>query len=347
MTVHQDERRAFPRDCAAPSAAAKEGGDAERLRLPIATLAPDPRNPRHMTAEARAGLSVSLETFGPLDIVFNDTTGELVSGHQRIDRLKAAGATELVRDGDWGYVAHPTTGERFPVRFVRWDATKQRMANLVANNPHLQGDFNEAMIEQARELEQEALFTELALDKLLVEVEKQLGESQANAGNSDPDEVPEPPAQTVSGRGDLWLLGEHRILCGDSTNAADVARLLGTESPHIMVTDPPYGVEYDPAWRKAAGMIVNEKKLGRVANDDRVDWRAAWANFDGDVAYVWHAGLHAAEVQTSLESVGFKIRSQIIWVKDRFALSRGDYHWQHEPCWYCVGCSSFRRQHNG
>jgi DNA modification methylase len=308
----------------------------KRVRLPIATLSPDPKNPRKMSDEARAGLAISLETFGALDIVFNDETGELVSGHQRVDRLKAAGATELVREGDWGHILHPKTGERFPIRFVRWDETKQRMANLVANNASLQGDFTEAAIEQARELEHEAHFAELQLDKLLAEIESQQQDTDPVAGTGDPDDVPEPPAEPISKQGDLWILGDHRLLCGDSTSAAEVARLLGTESPHLMVTDPPYGVQYDPSWRAEAGMTVNSKKLGRVANDDRVDWREAWTHFCGDVAYIWHAGLHAAEVQASLESVGFKIRSQIIWVKDRFALSRGDYHWHHEPCWYAV-----------
>lgn len=103
-----------------------------------------------------------------------------------------------------------------------------------------------------------------------------------------------------------------------------------------MVTDPPYGVDYDPAWRKRAGVNLNRGKLGRVANDNRADWSEAWALFPGTVAYVWHAGRHAGAVQASLESTGFEIRAQIIWAKDRFALSRGHYHWQHEPCLYAV-----------
>jgi DNA modification methylase len=103
-----------------------------------------------------------------------------------------------------------------------------------------------------------------------------------------------------------------------------------------MVTDPPYGVKYDPKWRAEAGVNKNKAKLGEVLNDDRADWREAWELFPGDVAYVWHAGLFAKIVQESLEAVGFEVRSQIVWAKDRFALSRGHYHWQHEPCWYAV-----------
>jgi DNA modification methylase len=104
----------------------------------------------------------------------------------------------------------------------------------------------------------------------------------------------------VSQTGDLWLLGRHRLLCGDSTVATDVERVLGGVEPHLMVTDPPYGVSYDPAWRNraaAAGTIGQKdasRAIGTVENDDRSDWREAWALFPGDVAYVWHAGTKAA-----------------------------------------------------
>ena len=152
---------------------------ANPLTLPIATLAPDPRNPRRISDDARRGLAVSLETFGPLDIVFNDTTGELVSGHQRVGELEAAGATTVERDGDQGVIIHPKTGDRFPVRFVQWDATKQRMANLSANNPALAGEFTEETIDQVRALEDEALFNELQLDKLLAAEEAKAGEFDA------------------------------------------------------------------------------------------------------------------------------------------------------------------------
>ncbi|MDB5604700.1 MAG: Modification methylase DpnIIB [Bradyrhizobium sp.] len=155
-------------------------------------------------------------------------------------------------------------------------------------------------------------------------------------GLTDPDVVPDLPANPVSQSGDVWLLGCHRLLCGDSTSSDDVEKLLGGIKPHLMVTDPPYGVSYDPAWRKRAGVNLNPLKLGKVANDDRDDWREAWALFPGSVAYVWHASLHTSEVKQSLQASNFDIRAQIIWAKDRFAFSRGHYHWQHEPCWYGV-----------
>ena len=102
-----------------------------------------------------------------------------------------------------------------------------------------------------------------------------------------------------------------------------------------MVTDPPYGVDYDPAWRNKAGAAAT-RRTGKVLNDHRADWREAWALFPGDIGYVWHGALHATTVAESLEAAGFAIRSQIIWAKERLVLSRGDYHWQHEPCLYAV-----------
>jgi DNA modification methylase len=156
--------------------------------------------------------------------------------------------------------------------------------------------------------------------------------------------VPPLPAIPTSRPGDLWLLGPvgdgaggtHRVLCGDSTNGEATARVLaGQKPPFLMVTDPPYGVEYDPEWRVAVDG-GGRHALGKVANDDRVDWTPAWSLFPGDVAYVWHAGIYAGEAGASLLAAGFEIRGQIIWRKQHFVMSRGAYHWQHEPCWYAV-----------
>jgi len=174
-------------------------------------------------------------------------------------------------------------------------------------------------------------FDDEELDRLLSDLEAP-GVGDAFDGE---DDVPEPPVDPISRSGDLWIMGAHRLLCGDSTVATDVARLFGAVGPMLMVTDPPYRVDYDPAWRNHTGASAT-KRTGKVLNDDRADGREAWALFPGDVAYIWHGALHAAVVAESLEISGFAIRSQIIWAKERLVLSRGDYHWQHEPCWYAV-----------
>jgi DNA modification methylase len=136
--------------------------------------------------------------------------------------------------------------------------------------------------------------------------------------------------------------GGHRLVCGDSTVATDVERVLGDRKPHLMVTDPPYGVSYDPSWRDESAKrwrSMGHRKdtaTGLVKNDTASDWREAWILFPGDVAYVWHAGLCARQTVESLESVGFELRAQIIWAKSHLAIGRGHYHFQHEPCWYVV-----------
>lgn len=124
----------------------------------------------------------------------------------------------------------------------------------------------------------------------------------------------------------------HRLVCGDSTDAGAVEAALGGHAPYLMVTDPPYGVSYDASWRVEAGLNGPGQASGKVQNDERADWTDAWALFPGSVAYVWHGGLHGSTVEQSLAGCGFKVRAQIIWVKTRPVISRGDYHWQHEPC---------------
>jgi DNA modification methylase len=147
--------------------------------------------------------------------------------------------------------------------------------------------------------------------------------------------APDPPAEPVTRPGDLWLLDSHRVLCGDATSPEATGRLLQSATPGLMVTDPSYGVKYDPTWRERAG-LGRLRQTGSVPNDDRADWSQAYKLFPGNVGYVWHAGVHAAEVATGLEAAGFRIRAQIIWAKQHFALGRGDFHWQHEPAWYFV-----------
>lgn len=135
--------------------------------------------------------------------------------------------------------------------------------------------------------------------------------------------------------GRLTLKSNHRLLCGDCTNAEHVAEVLAGGTPFMMVTDPPYGVNYDPAWRNEVKFVPN-RRLGEVSNDDRADWTPAFALFGGDIAYVWHSGLHAHTVEDSLIDNDFELRGQIIWNKDALVFGRGHYHWKHEPCWYAV-----------
>lgn len=144
-----------------------------------------------------------------------------------------------------------------------------------------------------------------------------------------------------SGCGHVWdadPIGGHRLVCGDSTDAAVAALAIGPLRPVLLDTDPPYGVDYDPNWRDERGLNSRGqiKQTGKVENDDRVDWAAAFAHFPGDVAYVWHAPTFYPAVQAALAAHGFLDRYQIVWAKQHFVIGRGDYHRQHESCIYAV-----------
>ena len=165
-----------------------------------------------------------------------------------------------------------------------------------------------------------------------------LGKEVEEILNEDEDEdtslEPSKDEDAFTKLGDLYELNGHRLICGDSTLTDFVTKLLDGAEPILMVTDPPYGVEYDPSWREIAGK--GRRAKGKVQNDDKINWALAWHLFPGSVAYVWHADKYCAEVEKSLHDSDYEIISQIIWNKQHFALGRGDYHWKHEPCWYAI-----------
>ena len=140
--------------------------------------------------------------------------------------------------------------------------------------------------------------------------------------------------------GDVIEIGPHRLVCGDATKVEDVLKCLNGGKPALMVTDPPYGVEYNANWRaeETSGKFNpnHERATIKVENDARADWSAAFKLAPSKIFYCWHASLHTAEVFQSIVNSGFDIRASIIWVKTRLVVSRGHYHWQHEPAWYAV-----------
>ena len=146
--------------------------------------------------------------------------------------------------------------------------------------------------------------------------------SEGPEAQPDENTVLAPPTTTTIRRGDVFQLGRHRLACGDATSATDVARLLAGANPCLMVTDPPYGVNYQPAFRHQA-YPRQRTAVGRVTNDTQADWAAAYALFPGDVAYVWHAALYADVVMAGLRQAQLEVRSQIIWAKPTFVLGRG------------------------
>lgn len=299
----------------------------------LQTLRTWPRNPKnHDTPEI-------IESFGRFGfvnpIIIDETTGRIVAGHGRLEaasKMQLAGQAPPERvqvgpAGDW----------KLPVlRGVAFKNEIEAQAYLLADNfLGEKGGWNNTELIAALQTISPGGFRGTGYSPK--ELERLIAKYAGDVPLPNEDDPAVKPKKPRSRKGQVYQLGPHRILCGDSTHAADVSKLLSGASPSLMVTDPPYGVEYDPEWRIRAGVTkAKSQKMAKVANDHRADWTEAWELFRGAIAYVWHGGLHAAEVQQSLERAGFEIRSQIVWVKDRFALSRGHYHWQHEPCWMAV-----------
>src|SRR3954463_11469387 len=260
-------------------------------------------------------MAVSIEEYGFKIPILVSSEGEIVDGDLRLKAARKLGFVEapvIVCDG--------------------WRPAQVRGFRLLPNRSANGAEWDlPAVAEELAELR--TLHFDLSLTGFDTSEIEELLAPRADEGTLE--SVPEKPQVPVSVPGDLWLCGAHRVLCGDATEATAVGRLLGTAVPVLMITDPPDRVNYDPLWREEAGLGA-QRQTGTVENDDRVDWSDAFALFPGDVAYVWHAGLYADKVASSLQRCQFAIRSQIIWSKQHFALSRGHYHWQHEPCWYAV-----------
>lgn len=292
----------------------------DRLRLeywPIGKLVPSPRNARTHSDAQVAEIAGCIRTFGFTNPILVGEEGDVVAGH---GRLAAARLLAL---------------EEVPViQLAGLTEFQRRQLMLADNRIALNAGWDIEMLHlELKDLSM--MGADLSVLGFTAQDLATALNSGVTVGLADENETPEPAETTVSSLGEIWCLGPHRIACGDSTDPAIVSALLDGVKPQLMVTDPPYGVEYDPAWRHRLGVNKSNKR-GKVKNDERADWNAAWVLFPGSIAYVWHGALHAPTVARSLERNGFTIRAQIIWAKERLVLSRGDYHWMHEPAWYAV-----------
>lgn len=281
----------------------------------IDSLVVNDRNARTHSTSQIEQIAKSMDKWGWTIPCLIDEEDVIIAGHGR------RAAAKLL-----GYKQAPCMVAR------GWsDAEKKAYAladNQLALNADWDQDLLRAELQELRDWDfDESVLGFENIDALL---------AQRTEGLTDPDAVPPVPAEPVTKVGDIYQLGNHRLMCGDATSQRAVEALLEREVPNLMVTDPPYGVEYDPAWRQRAGVGSPGAALGKVMNDDRADWAKAFSLFPGTVAYIWYGVLHAGSVEAAFAESKFDVRSQIIWVKTRPVLSRGHYHWQHETCAYVV-----------
>jgi DNA modification methylase len=321
-------------------------------QVPIDDLRPDPANPRRISEDELDALERSLRQFGFVQPVLarrEDRT--VIGGHQRLVAARRLGLTTI------------------PVTWLDVTVEQARLLGLALNK--ISGTWDEALLARLLADLQATPDVDLSLSGFGEDEVKDLlrslevREKREHVESFDLDEALEEARRAPRTKpGDLWVLGEHRLLCGDATKADDVARLLDGAAPRLLTTDPPYGVSLDGSWRDGVYNALGpaEKTYMRVSGqpsaddatrspggahvrtrghrnttlsgDTRVDWSEAFALVPSlQVGYVWHAGVHAAAVAEGLRRIGFEIVAQVIWDKGLFAMGRSWYHWSHEPCW--------------
>ena len=282
----------------------------------LSSIKPNPSNPRIIKDEKFEKLKQSITDFPQmmeLRPMIVDESNTLLGGNMRFKALQDLGYKEV--PDNWIKKASELTEE-------------QKKEFIIKDNVGF-GEWEWKQLANEWDVEQ---LTEWGLDIPDYAI------AQPEAIEDDY-EIPD-TIETDIVLGDLFEIGQHRLLCGSSTEADAVAKLLNGKEPYLMVTDPPYGVDYKPEWRSEVMPEKNDANhgmsIGKVKNDTNADWTEAWALSPAKVAYVYHADKFSGTVQKSLEDCDFDIRCQIVWVKSHFAIGRGDYHHKHEPCWYAV-----------
>jgi DNA modification methylase len=289
-------------------------------------------NPRTHSREQVARIAASIREFGFTNPILVGADDDVIAGHARLLAAEKLGMKEV------------------PVIVLSHLSPAQRRALVIADNQlAIAGaawDEEMLRIELAILHEEDYNLDLVGFDD--IELQRLL-EAQDNAsGLTDEDSVPEVQPEPVARLGDLFVLGHHRIICGDCTDPGVVATLLGDANPLLLITDPPYGIELDSEWRDRAGLngcgpaeasYMKHRTEGHtettISGDTRADWSAAFELLpDLQVGYVWHASKLTSEVLAGLLRIGFIHHQQIIWDKQRTVLTRTLYWFQHEPCWF-------------
>ncbi|MHB8695286.1 MAG: DNA methyltransferase [Solirubrobacteraceae bacterium] len=295
----------------------------EVQQLPVALLLESAWNANRVPARLLAKVRRSIEQFGVVENLVarphpvEQGRFEVLSGNHRLRVLRELG--------------HVTA----PVVVVELDDARARLLAQTLNRTRGADDPAAYALLLERVLRE---FAPARVVELLPESEATIERHLRAFGTNKVEESLSllPPAEPLSQPGEVYELGPHRLLCGDATDVEQVGLLCADEAAALLVTDPPYGVGVDHSWRDGVRQPAGSARSARLLNDDRSDWREAYLLTDARVAYVWHSALHAGDAFAALEAAGFVVRQQIIWKKEIHALSRANYQWAHEPCWYAV-----------
>ena len=285
--------------------------------IAIDALIPYARNSRTHSDEQVAQIAASIKEFGFTNPVLIDAGGGIIAGHGRVLAARKLGLTD--------------------VPCIRLDhlTDAQKRAYVIADNRlALNSGWDTEMLKvefaDLQELGFDLELTGFDLDEI-----KELLAPVGTEGLTDPDDAPPLPENPRTRPGDIWVMGKHRLLCGDSTSVSDLEKLTDGQLVDMWLTDPPYNVAYEGKTKDA--LKIKNDEMG----DDqfRQFLRDAYTAADmvmkpGAVFYIWHADSEGYNFRGAAQDAGWKVRQCLIWKKSSMVMGRQDYHWKHEPCLY-------------
>ena len=283
----------------------------------VETLIPYARNSRTHSDAQVAQIAASIKEFGFTNPVLIDQGGGIIAGHGRVLAARKLGLPEVpcIRLG------HLTDAQKRA--YVIAD-------NRLALNAGWDAEMLKVEFAELKELGFDLELTGFDADEIA-----ELLAPAPNAGLTDPDEAPALPENPSTRPGDVWVMGKHRLLCGDSTSMDDLARLCQDQMVDMWLTDPPYNVAYEGGTKEK--LTIKNDSMG----DDqfRQFLRDAYTAADsvmkaGAVFYIWHADSEGYNFRGAAKDAGWAVRQCLIWKKSSLVLGRQDYQWQHEPCLY-------------
>ena len=285
--------------------------------ISLENLVPYIRNSRTHSDEQVAQIAASIKEFGFTNPVLIDKDGGIIAGHGRVMAARKLKMSEVpcIR------LSHlsPTQIRALVI------ADNKLALNAGWDNDMLALEFKDLM-EQGFDVELTG-FSQDEIDALMPE--------QLEEGLTDPDDAPEAPANPVTVQGDVWVMGNHRLLCGDSTSIADLERLCAGQMVDMWLTDPPYNVAYEGGTKEK--LTIKNDSMGDTQFREflRDAYTAANAVMKaGAVFYIWHADSEGYNFRGAAKDAGWTVRQCLIWKKSSLVLGRQDYQWQHEPCLY-------------
>lgn len=276
-------------------------------------------------------LKRSIDEFGYVEpVIWNKRTGNVVGGHQRLKVLKYLGHTEV------------------DCVVVDLDEQKEKALNVALNK--ISGSWDDALLTSLLKDLSESGYDATLTGFDTAEIADLFGSgSMANVHEDefDADKEMDAVEKPYTQPGDIWQLGRHRLICGDSTDAESIRRLMDGRLADIMVTDPPYNVNYQGSvdYKDKGGHRNNSRKLSEIANDNMTDenfysfllafYTAAYEFMRGGAAlYVFHSTKETVNFTNAMKAAKFKVAQTLVWLKNHFTLGRQDYQWIHEPILY-------------